>query len=161
MIYAHYRTNGSLLDLPIEEYLKRVTNPKTPIYIVGKFPPTNETLVAGDIWLYRGKHTWKFGLDHIWEGRKLELKKRGVYTVKELVNFLILLINKRTPIYPEPKHTKAAIIKSSKGAVIVENIADDYSAVTLLLATPASPLPVQRRWGNKPLNTIKTDCKII
>lgn len=162
MIYSNYRTTGSLLlDLPVDEYLQRIIDPREPIYIVGKFPHTNEVLVEGDIWLYRGKHERKYGLDHIWRGRKAELQKRGVHTVRELINFLIGIINKRTPIYPEPKDTKAAVIKTRRGAVIIENINNDYSTVTLLLATPASPLPVQNRWGNRHLNTIKIDCKTI
>ena len=96
-----------------------------------------------------------------WAGRKLELQKRGVFTVRQLINFLIKLVDKRTPIYPEPVHYKAAVIKSSKGAVIVENIDDTYSTITLLLATQARPLPVQNRWGNKNIGTIKKDCKTI
>ncbi|WP_410687944.1 hypothetical protein [Avibacterium paragallinarum] len=71
------------------------------------------------------------------------------------------MIDKRTPIYPEPEHYKAAIIKSSRGALIVKNINDEYSTVTLLLATPAKPLPVQNRWGNQVIGSIKRDCKII
>lgn len=162
MLYANYRTTGSLLlNLPVDEYLQRVTNPHEPIYIVGKFPHTNDILSEGDIWLYRGKHDWKYGLDHIWSGRKVELQKRGVHTVRELINFLIGMTNKHTPIYPEPKDTKAAVIKTTKGAVIIEKINNDYSTVTLLLATSASPLPVQNRWGNRHLNTIKIDCKPI
>ncbi|TNH04056.1 hypothetical protein FHQ26_00515 [Testudinibacter sp. TR-2022] len=148
-------------DLPVEEYLTKHTDPNFLVSLIGYFPDTNETLIEGEIWLYRGRDSWNFGLDHIWAGRQLELKKRGVNTVRELINFLILMITKNTPIYPEPKHTKAAVVKSSKGAVIIENIADDYSAVTLLLATVARPLPVEKRWGNRRINTIKIGCKTI
>lgn len=72
-----------------------------------------------------------------------QILRRFANTVRQLINFLIQLISKHTPIYPELKHYKAAVIKSSKGAVIVENIDDYYSTVTLLLATPARPLPVE------------------
>lgn len=161
MIHSNYRLTANPLDLRVDEYLKTYTNPHAPIHIVGYFPKSSESLIDGKIWLYRGRHAWKYGLDHIWQGRKTELQKRGVNTVRQLINFLIQLISKHTPIYPEPEHYKAAVIKSSKGAVIVENIDDYYSTVTLLLATPARPLPVERRWGNRKLNTVKIDCKTI
>ncbi|MDH3000642.1 hypothetical protein A1D23_09435 [Chelonobacter oris] len=149
------------LDLPVNEYLNKHTDLNLAVSLIGYFPATNETLIEGEIWLYRGRDSWNFGLDHIWAGRQLELKNRNVHTVRELINFLILIISKNTPIYPEPKHTKAAVVKSSKGAVIIENISDDYSAVTLLISTVARPLPVEKRWGNRRLNTIKIDCKTI
>lgn len=161
MIYTNYRILSNPFDLGVDEYLKSYTDPHLPIHIVGYMPEIEKNLVAGKIWLYRGRHAWKYGLDHIWQGRRVELQKRGIYTVRQLINFLIQLISKNTPIYPEPEHYKAAIIKSSKGAVIVENIDDYYSTVTLLLATPASPLQVEKRWGYRKLNTIKIDCKTI
>lgn len=161
MIYSNYRLTANPLDLGIDEYLERFTDPNQAVHIVGYFPDIDKSLVSGEIWLYRGKHKYKYGLDHIWAGRKTELLKRGVFTVRQLINFLIKLIDKRTPIYPEPEHYKAAVIKSSRGALIVENINAEYSAVTLLLATQARPLPVQNRWGNKAIGSIKRDCKTI
>lgn len=161
MILTNYRLTFSPLDLSVDEYLERFKDPRQAVHLVGYFPDVDKTLIAGEIWLYRGKHKFKYGLDHIWSGRKSELQKRGVFTVRELINFLIKLVDKRTPIYPEPEHYKAAVIKSSRGALIVENISDNYSTVTLLLATQAKPLPVQNRWGNKTIGTIKKDCKTI
>lgn len=161
MIYSNYRLSSNFLDLSVDEYLTIFTEPTRKVHIIGYFPDIDKSLTAGEIWLYRGKHQYNYGLAHIWAGRKLELQKRGVFTVRQLINFLIKLVDKRTPIYPEPVHYKAAVIKSSKGAVIVENIDDTYSTITLLLATQARPLPVQNRWGNKNIGTIKKDCKTI
>ena len=161
MIYSNYRLTANFLDLSVDEYLNQFTNPEQAIHIVGYFPDVDKNLKAGEIWLYRGKHRYNYGLEHIWEGRKQELQKRGIFTVRQLINFLIKLVDKRTPIYPEPVHYKAAVIKSARGAVIVENIDDSYSTVTLLLATQAKPLPVERRWGNKKIGVIKRDCKTI
>lgn len=161
MIYANYRPTFNVLDFKVDEYLERFTEPNKAVHIVGYFPDIDKSFVSGEIWLYRGKHKYKYGLDHIWAGRKVELLKRNIFTVRQLINFLIKLIDKRTPIYPEPEHYKAAVIKSSRGALIVENINEEYSAVTLLLATPAKPLPVQNRWGNKTIGNIKRDCKTI
>ncbi|MEE6076762.1 hypothetical protein [Avibacterium paragallinarum] len=161
MIYSNYRHTFNPLDLSVDEYLECFTEPKQATHIIGYFPKIDRSLTSGEIWLYRGKHKYKYSLDHIWYGRKKELIKRKVFTVRQLINFLIKLIDKRTPIYPEPEHYKAAVIKSSRGALIVKNINDEYSTVTLLLATPAKPLPVQNRWGNQVIGSIKRDCKII
>lgn len=156
-----YSFSDEHLDLLVDDFLQLPINHDEKIALIGYFPETNQILTEGEIWLCRGRHAWKYGLDHIWQGRKSELQKRGVCTIRQLINFLIILINRRTPIYPEPEHYKAAVIKSSKGAVIVEKIDDKYSIVTLLLATHTKPLPVEKRWGNQKLNTIKKDCKTI
>ncbi|MGV6989238.1 hypothetical protein ACWA5Z_10185 [Testudinibacter sp. P80/BLE/0925] len=154
------------LDLPVDDYLIKYTNPNEQICLIGYFPATNHILVEGEIWLSRGAHLHKYGLDHIWQGRRTALIRLKIVTVREVINHLISILNRRTPIYPEIKDTKTAVVKTTSGAVIIEKIEDGnehsfYSAVTLLTATRAAPLNVQGRWGNKPLNHIKKDCQKI
>lgn len=69
MIYSNYRLTANPFDLGIDEYLASFTDPNQAVHIVGYFPDIDKSLVSGEIWLYRGKHKYKYGLDHIWAGR--------------------------------------------------------------------------------------------
>lgn len=149
------------LDLPVDDFLRLPIKPNEKVALLGYFPHSNELLSEGEIWLMRGKHVAKFGLDHIWQGRKNALKRLNILTVRQVINHLILMLHKRVPIYPEIKDTKTAAVKTTKGAIIIEKIGVEYSAITLLTATRASPIDIVGRWGNEPLNHIQKDCKTI
>lgn len=82
-----------------------------------------------------------YGVQHIWEGKKKELRKRGCSKADDIPLFIANLIVLGAEVYHDPKHDRAdmkriTILRTEEGTLILEPVEDDrllafhYSIVT-------------------------------
>ena len=101
------------------------------------------TLPGGHIHLRAGRHIGPnkgYGVKHIWDEHGHELPRWGCKTVDDVAAYVASVIVHKAPIYCEFHQTKngyrIAILRSSKGFVILEPVVDEdhvfefYSVVT-------------------------------
>jgi hypothetical protein len=100
-------------------------------------------LPGGHIYLRAGRHIGRnkgYGVKHIWDEHGHELPRWGCKTVDDVVAYVASVITHKAPIYCEFHQTtngyRVAVLKSSKGTVILEPIHTEeqgfafYSVVT-------------------------------
>lgn len=103
----------------------------------------NITLPGGHIYLRAGRHIGPnkgYGVKHIWDEHGHEMARWGCKAVDEVAAYVASVITHKAPIYCEFHQTKngyrVAVLKSSKGTVILEPIVNEnhefefYSIVT-------------------------------
>lgn len=82
-----------------------------------------------------------YGVQHIWEGKKKELRSRGCVTPEDVTLFVANLIVLGAEIYHDPAHDRAAmnritILRTQDGTLLLEPLKGDrnlgfhYSVVT-------------------------------
>lgn len=104
--------------------------------------------VEGLIYLKAGMHRVRpgqqaagYGVQHIWEGKKKELRSRGCTTPEDVPLFVADLIVLGAEIYHDPDHDRAAmnritILRTQDGTLLLEPLKGDrnlgfhYSVVT-------------------------------
>lgn len=121
----------------MSEILKHKTN-KLIVHpagglVFGIVPPIQRlALEQGNIYLragmhrvHRGQSAVGFGVRHIWEGKKQELKKRGVLVADDIPGFITTLVRRGTEVYHDPDHPRASmkritLLRTRDGTLLLE-----------------------------------------
>ncbi|WPP02523.1 hypothetical protein SFA35_26130 (plasmid) [Pseudomonas sp. HR96] len=94
-----------------------------------------------------------YGIQHIWEGKKKELRKRGCHKADDIPQFIANLIVLGAEIYHDPNHDRASmkritILRTSEGTLVLEPVEGDrtlkfhYSIVTWTSTSKARGIQV-------------------
>lgn len=101
--------------------------------VFGIVPPIPRlALGLGHIYLRAGMHRVQrgqaavgYGVRHIWEGKKRELRKRGIAQDEDVPRFISCLVRCGTEIYHDPDHPRASmkritLLRTTDGTLLLE-----------------------------------------